>query len=238
MLQGVSARCIEFGVLDQIAKRSVDILISLALLLLLSPVFMVIGLLIASSSPGPMVYRQKRVGLDGKLFEIFKFRTMYCNADQRGPSVTSSDDCRITPVGRRLRAWKLDELPQFLNVLRGDMSLVGPRPQVPQYVQHFDPDLRDLVLGVRPGITGPTALWFRCEERILANRPDREDFYIRQVIPVKLLMDAEYVESRSFWEDMKILKETAILMTPARGMSIYSKPDPRMQFEQPLELLR
>ena len=174
---------------------------------------MFVGLLVACTSRGPLLYKQKRVGRDGRLFEIFKFRTMCVGADKKGPSVTSSDDVRITPIGRWLRVSKLDEIPQLINVLFGDMSLVGPRPQVPQFVEHFDPSMRELVLRVRPGITGPTAIRFRNEEQLLANQPDRETFYIRQILPVKLEMDVEYVENRSMREDVRILFATARMLT-------------------------
>jgi len=238
MFESVSAGYATAPLIDRAAKRIVDIVIAVSLLILLSPVFLIVGFLILCSSPGPLFYRQKRVGRDGRIFDIYKFRTMYCDADKRGPSVTSADDCRITRIGRRLRSYKLDELPQFLNVLRGDMSLVGPRPQVPQYVKHFDPRMRDVVLGVRPGITGPTALVFRREEDILANREDREAFYIDRVIPVKLGMDVQYVQTRSFWEDIKILSETALLLTPARSISSYAKADPRTLIDETIEALR
>jgi len=196
---------------DLTLKRWADIAIAVLALLCLCPLIVVIGLIVRCSSAGPVLYRQKRVGLDGSLFNIYKFRTMYIDSDRVGPSVTSADDSRITPVGRWLRAKKLDEIPQLLNVLRGDMSLVGPRPQVPRFVDHFEPSLRTVVLAIRPGITGPTALRFRHEEEMLANKTDRETYYIQEILPVKLSMDAEYVQTRSFWGDMKIMGETGLL---------------------------
>jgi lipopolysaccharide/colanic/teichoic acid biosynthesis glycosyltransferase len=199
--------------LDYGFKRSFDFLAALLAIVVLSPVFIIVGALVAITSQGPLLYRQKRVGRDGRLFEICKFRTMCVGADRSGPSVTASDDERITPIGRWLRISKLDEIPQLFNVLRGDMSLVGPRPQVPQFVEHFDPNLRELVLRVRPGITGPTAIRFRHEEQLLANQPDRENFYIRTILPIKLEMDVDYVANRSMGEDMKILFATARMLT-------------------------
>jgi lipopolysaccharide/colanic/teichoic acid biosynthesis glycosyltransferase len=197
---------------DRIAKRAFDIAVASVCLLILSPVFMIVAFLVRITSRGPLLYRQDRVGRDGHLFTIFKFRTMYVGADKSGPAVTSADDRRITPLGRTLRATKLDEIPQLLNVVRGDMSLVGPRPQVPQFVELFDPHLRAVVLRVRPGITGPTAIRFRHEEQLLANRPDRETYYIRQILPVKLEMDADYVNTRSMRHDVRILFDTARIL--------------------------
>jgi lipopolysaccharide/colanic/teichoic acid biosynthesis glycosyltransferase len=199
--------------IDRVVKRAFDFGVAFVALLILSPIFFLVSLLVATTSKGPLLYSQKRVGRDGRLFNIYKFRTMCAGADKRGPSVTSADDHRITPVGRWLRVTKLDEIPQLLNVLRGDMSLVGPRPQVPRFVEHFDPSLRELVLRVRPGITSPTSIRFRDEELLLANQPDRESYYIRQILPIKLEMDVEYVENRCLTDDVRILFETARLLT-------------------------
>jgi lipopolysaccharide/colanic/teichoic acid biosynthesis glycosyltransferase len=199
--------------LDHCLKRGFDLIVASICLVIASPIFFAVAGLVAFTSRGPLFYRQKRVGRDGRLFEIFKFRTMCHGADRIGPSVTSADDTRITRVGRFLRATKLDEIPQLFNVILGDMSLVGPRPQVPRFVEHFNPDLRELVLRVRPGITGPTALEFRNEEQMLANQPDRETYYIRTILPIKLEMDAQYVRSCSLSEDVRILFATAKLLT-------------------------
>ncbi len=200
---------------DTAIRRSLDAGIALTLLVLLSPVLLFAAVLVLFSSRGSLFYRQKRVGRDGHLFDICKFRTMRTGADRQGPSVTSADDCRITPAGRFLRNYKLDELPQLWNVVRGDMSLVGPRPQVPRFVDCFEPSLRRIVLHVRPGITGPTALHFRHEESLLADKPDRESFYIEQILPVKLQMDAEYVQNRSLRNDLRILSQTAWMFSGA-----------------------
>ena len=194
---------------DILIRRLLDAGIALTLLVLLSPVLLFAAVLVVLTSRGSLFYRQKRVGRDGHLFDICKFRTMQTGADRHGPSVTSTDDCRITPAGRFLRRSKLDELPQLWNVVRGDMSLVGPRPQVPRFVDCFEPSLRRIVLHVRPGITGPTALHFRHEESLLADKVDREGFYIEQILPIKLQMDAEYVRNRSIRSDLRILSQTA-----------------------------
>jgi lipopolysaccharide/colanic/teichoic acid biosynthesis glycosyltransferase len=163
------------------------------------------------SSPGPVFYRQERVGRGGRLFSIWKLRTMRLSA-AGGPLVTALDDARITPLGRRLRSWKLDELPQLFNVICGDMSLVGPRPQVPRFVDRFDPERRRIVLSVRPGITGPTALYFRHEEYLLAGQADREHIYFAHLLPLKLEMDAAYVRARSLRGDLRVMADTLYLV--------------------------
>ncbi len=195
------------------ASRLLDCCVASLLLLLCAPMLLWAAAAVTVTSPGPVFYRQERVGLGGQIFQIWKFRTMFtgtCNS--AGPLVTAQDDCRITPLGRHLRSWKLDELPQLFNVLRGDMSLVGPRPQVPRFVDRFDPGLRRIVLSVRPGMTGPTALFFRHEEFLLSGQPQREQFYLSQIMPVKLQMDAEYVRRRSLGSDLQVLADTAYLV--------------------------
>lgn len=215
---------------DLFVRRVVDIAIASVLLLLLCLPSLILCFVIVASSPGWPIYRQKRVGRDGRLFRICKFRTMYVNSDRQGPSVTAADDCRVTSIGRWLRDHKLDELPQLLNVWLGDMSLVGPRPQVPRFVEHFDSSLRTIVLAVRPGITGPTSLHFRHEERLLADKADREGFYISQILPTKLAMDAHYVRTRSFGNDMRVLGDTARLFSLALMHKLL-----RIRPEQPQE---
>ncbi len=198
------------------AGRLLDFSVALLLLLLCLPALLWAALAVTLTSPGPVFYRQERVGRGGQIFQIWKFRTMFTagrsSLRQTGPLVTAQDDCRITPLGRHLRSWKLDELPQLLNVLRGDMSLVGPRPQVPRFVDRFDPSLRRIVLSVRPGMTGPTALYFRHEEFLLNGQPNREQFYLTQIMPIKLQMDAEYVCRRSLAFDLQILADTGRLV--------------------------
>ena len=196
-------------------RRGLDTVVALLLAILAAPLLLAVALAIKATSPGPLFYRQVRVGRGGQLFQIWKFRTMYPNAESGGPAVTASDDRRITPIGRRLRDWKLDELPQLWNVLKGDMSLVGPRPQVPRFVGCYRPSLRGIVLGVRPGITGPAALHFCREERLLADKSDRESFYIAEVLPVKLDMDVRYVQTRSLRGDFRILRQTVRLFSCA-----------------------
>jgi len=209
--------------LDRAAKRLLDIVVALAMLLIMAPILMIVALAIRVTSRGPLVYTQKRVGRDGVMFAIYKFRTMCVGADLLGPSVTSSDDNRITPIGKFLRTSKLDEFPQLINVLIGDMSLVGPRPQVPRFVDLFDPEMREIVLSVRPGVTGLTAICFRNEEQILANVGDRERYYVDRILPVKLELDAWYVQNRSVFKDAYIFFATAWLLMVGFSRSMFKQ---------------
>ena len=194
-------------------KRAFDVVVSLLLLLLLSPAFLVLAVLVAVSSPGPVLFRQQRVGRGGVPFMLLKFRSMRLHAG--GPEVTSAVDPRITPIGRLLRKLKLDELPQLFNVLKGEMSLVGPRPEVPRYVEHYTSEQRE-VLSVAPGITGLTQLRFRNEEELLRDRTDVERFYTEELLPLKLSMDLEYLRTRSFRRDARLLVETLGCVLPRR----------------------
>jgi lipopolysaccharide/colanic/teichoic acid biosynthesis glycosyltransferase len=162
------------------------------------------------SSPGPAIYGGTRVGRNKKEFRIYKLRTMRQGADKMGPAITAGDDPRITPTGRVLRRLKLDELPQLLNVLRGDMSLVGPRPEAPKYVAHYTPDQLRL-LSVRPGITGPAALAYINEEEILRGG-DAESAYLSRVMPMKLAIDLRYVDTATFAGDLRILAQTFLAL--------------------------
>ena len=209
-------------------KRIFDVAVSAALLTLFSPVFLVIAALIRCTSKGSIFYKQERVGRGSRIFMVWKFRTMTLDADRCGPLITASDDVRITPIGRYLRKNKIDELPQLWNVLVGDMSLVGPRPQVPRFVDAFPPDQRDIILSVRPGITGPTQLEFRDEEKMLKGRADREGYYIAHLLPTKCRMDVEYVHNRSFSYDLSIFWETGkiILLSLVRRLLGRNNPPP------------
>ncbi len=196
-------------VLFEIAKRIFDLVISASLLLILAIPLLIVALLVKLTSPGRVFYVQRRVGLHGQFFNVFKFRTMVSDADRNGPLCTAADDNRITPFGRFLRNNKIDEIPQLFNVMRGEMSLVGPRPQVPRFVENFPPDLRDVVLSVRPGVTGPTQLHYRDEETLLQDRADRETYYISELLPRKCRMDYDYVVNRSASRDLTVLFTTA-----------------------------
>lgn len=188
-------------------KRCVDVMISAVTLSIVWPVFLVVGVMIKCTSPGPVFYRQVRVGRHGKFFRIFKFRTMMINADRVGGPSTKGDDPRITPVGRWIRRLNLDELPQFINVLKGEMSIVGPRPEVPQYVALFTQEEK-AILTVRPGITDWATLWIRDEGKILAGSEDPEKAYMEKIWPEKHRLALEYVEKQSFWVDLNIMLRT------------------------------
>ena len=189
------------------AKRLIDVVLAALGLAALAPVLAAIAAAVRLDSPGPILYRARRVGRGGVEFTMYKFRTMYARRADHGPRITPSGDRRITRVGRVLRGAKLDELPQLWNVLRGDMSLVGPRPEDPHYVALYSPEQRR-VLDVRPGITSLAAVRYRDEERVLRG-PDWERTYVTQVMPAKLRIDLDYVERQSLLLDARVLWETA-----------------------------
>ena len=189
------------------SKRLFDVLAAACGLLLLAPVLCAIALWIRLDSPGPALFRQRRVGRHGRLFDIYKFRTMADRPDD-GRQLTVGADPRITRAGRFLRRTKLDELLQLLNVLEGTMSLVGPRPEVPRYVDRYPPAVRQTVLSVAPGITDLAAILFKDENDILGHAPDPERAYVETILPVKLEYYQRYVRERSFWLDLRILFRT------------------------------
>jgi lipopolysaccharide/colanic/teichoic acid biosynthesis glycosyltransferase len=185
-------------------KRVLDIAVSLTALLLLVPVLVVIAALVKLSSPGPVFYRQQRVSRGGRLFQLFKFRTMVVGADRLAPNVSATGDPRVTRVGSFLRRSYLDELPQLVNVLRGDMSLVGPRPETPEFVALYTPDERR-VLTVRPGLAGPSTLAFMDEADLLARAPDPVSFYVTTVLHDRVRADLAYLEQQSIGYDIRLL---------------------------------
>lgn len=193
-------------------RRCVDIVFSMLGLLVLIPVFLVIAVVIKFDSAGPVLFLQRRVGLSGRIFRILKFRSMShrVGGDRSGVLVTSRSDSRITRVGGVLRRYKLDELPQFWNVLVGDMSLIGPRPEVERYVELWPADLRKIVLSVRPGISDPTALEFFDEEVLLSGSSDPEREYIETLIPKKLAGYIAYIKNRSFRGDCRVMAATLL----------------------------
>jgi len=193
-------------IFSQPAKRLFDILISGAALIALSPILGALALAVKLSSPGPVFYKATRVGRGGRLIKVYKFRSMVTGADKAGPGVTTAGDARVTPIGRILRRYKLDELPQLLNVLRGDMSLVGPRPEDPRYVALYTPEQR-LVLRVAPGITSPASLYYRDEETLLSGQ-DWETQYVQHIMPAKLAIDLNYVKNANLAQDMRIIWKT------------------------------
>jgi len=187
-------------------KRLFDIVFAALALLLLCPLLLAVALWVRLDSPGPALFRQQRVG-----------RTMRADAEAAGPQITVGADARITRAGAWLRRAKVDELPQFLNVLRGDMSVVGPRPEVPRYVALYPSDVRETVLGVRPGITDLASIAFRDESSLLARSADPERTYVEQVLPAKLLYAQRYVRTRSLWLDLRIIAWTILAVLGRPG---------------------
>jgi len=196
-------------------KRIFDASASALALLVLSPIFLIVALLIKLTSNGPAIYFQDRVGRGGRLFRIAKFRSMQDNAEGAGPAITWFGDARITAVGSALRLLKIDELPQLWNVLKGDMSLVGPRPEIPRYVRLYTGRQRK-VLAVRPGVTDLASIQYRNEERILSQSSDPERLYEHVILPHKLDMNLEYLEKISFSYDLLLLAMTAMVITPSQ----------------------
>ncbi|WP_236014672.1 sugar transferase [Microbacterium stercoris] len=192
--------------LRELPFRVRDVLIAGSALVVLSPVLGAIAVAVKLDSPGPALFRQQRVGLRGRTFEIHKFRSM--RTDGVGLAITSSGDPRVTRVGRFLRASKIDELPQLWDVVRGEMSIVGPRPEVPHYVDRWPADLRREILSVRPGITDPATVILRSESELLGAAEDPERLYIEELLPLKTAKYAEYVRSRSMFGDVKIVLQT------------------------------
>lgn len=190
-------------------KRVFDLVFAGFCLLLTWPLMLLAALLIKCTSPGPVFFRQRRSGQDGKTFELLKFRSMTHGRREAGPGVTRQGDPRIFPAGRWLRKWKVDELPQFINVIRGEMSMVGPRPDLPEYMDLLSHDQREVLL-LRPGITGAATVKFRNEEELLAQVPDDElqQFYVYRVLPEKVQIEMAYARQASFSGDLKILLST------------------------------
>ena len=188
-------------------KRLFDIVVSLCGLIILSPLLIGLSILVALTMSWPIFFRQERIGKGGVPFKIVKFRSMIKDAASKGPAFTSGGDPRITPAGRFLRNTKLDELPQLFNVLWGDMSFVGPRPEVPKYVKFYNDD-QMRVLTVRPGLTDPASIAYRNEEEILARFDDKETAYREKIMPAKLKLNLSYIEKASFAKDIGLIFKT------------------------------
>jgi lipopolysaccharide/colanic/teichoic acid biosynthesis glycosyltransferase len=190
------------------SQRIFDLTFAVPGLIVLSPLLLVLSIAVKSYDGGPIFYRGKRMGVGGKVFDLFKFRTMVVDADKMGRGVTVARDARITPVGRLLRKYKLDELPQLFNVVAGDISLVGPRPEDPRITAHYSPEQKR-VLQFRPGITSPASLQFRDEESLLTGT-DWESSYFRDILPRKLDMEMAYFPRRTLFSDFKIIVNTIV----------------------------
>ncbi|MGE0131136.1 MAG: sugar transferase [Blastocatellales bacterium] len=189
------------------AKRALDLIVAIPSAVLLSPLFAAIAVWIKLDSRGPVFFRQERAGQFGRLFRIFKFRTMVVDAEKHGSLITIGADRRITRGGRLLRKYKLDELPQLFNVIKGEMSLVGPRPEVPRYVELYTEDQRR-ILALKPGVTSPASVAFRSESELLARQDDPETFYRAQLMPAKIREDLSYAKRATVFTDCVIIAKT------------------------------
>lgn len=190
-------------------RRAFDVTAAALGLVVLAPLFAVVALAIAATSPGPVFFRQERVGRGGRTFRIHKFRTMRVDAEKVGGQLTVGGDPRITRVGAFLRASKLDELPQLIDVVRGEMALVGPRPEVPRYVARYSAEERR-VLDVRPGITDPASIEYRDESAVLARATDPERAYVEEIMPHKLAINLAYLERRTLTSDVGVILATFV----------------------------
>lgn len=189
-------------------KRLFDISASFFGLIVTSPVLLIISFLIKLEDRGPVFYRGQRTGKKGKVFRIFKFRTMVINAEKLGGPSTSADDSRLTKVGKFLRNHNLDELPQLIDIFRGKMSFVGPRPEVPSEIETYNPEEKEIILSVKPGMTDLATLSNLHEEEILRGSKDPHQAYREKIKPEKIRLGIEYVKKQSFWLDIKILIKT------------------------------
>lgn len=195
--------------INQIIKRIFDFLVSLLGIVILSPIFIIVSIAIKIDSRGSILFLQKRVGKDGKEFNIYKFRTMVTDAEKLGKQITIGNDSRITKVGAFLRKFKIDELPQLFNVLLGDMSLVGPRPEVPKYVALYNNEQKK-VLSIRPGITDMASLRYKDENDILGKVDNPEEYYINVIMKDKLSLNLEYIEKSNVFFDIYLIVKTII----------------------------
>ena len=200
-------------------KRIIDILLSFIVLVLGMPFYLIIGMLIALDTKGRVLYKQSRVGRNNVDFELYKFRTMCVDADQGSLITVGTHDARITRVGAFLRRFKIDEVPQFFNSLKGEMSIVGPRPEVRKYVDMYTPE-QMRVLSVRPGLTDYASIRYVNENEILAASSDPERTYIEDIMPDKLNLNLKYIDEQSFWTDVKIILQTIIAIINRKTVSL------------------
>ncbi len=194
---------------NKIIKRIFDFISSFLGCIILIPVFIIIAILIKLDSKGPIFFKQKRVGQHGEEFDILKYRTMVVDAEKIGKQITVGNDSRVTGIGKFLRKYKLDELPQLFNVLKGDMSLVGPRPEVPKYVKLYNEVERE-VLKVKPGITDFASIEYRDENEILGSVENPEEYYINVIMKHKLQLNLKYIDNNNIFLDIKIILKTLL----------------------------
>jgi lipopolysaccharide/colanic/teichoic acid biosynthesis glycosyltransferase len=199
-----------------VLKRLLDIVASALGLIILMPVMIVVGIIIKLDSPGPVFFRQERLGLGGRTFRILKFRSMVAGAARSGTALTVCADSRITRVGMFLRRRKLDELPQLVNVLTGDMSIVGPRPEVPEFMEFYSLDQRTIILSMRPGLTDYAAIRFRDESSLLDQKRDPVEVYRREIMPVKFAHYEQYSREIGIVNDLRIVFATILLLVTGR----------------------
>lgn len=197
------------NIFNRVIKRIFDIVASGLGIIVLSPILLIIALIIKKESDGPVFFKQIRVGEKGRNFEILKYRTMVVDAEKMGRQITVGNDNRITKIGGFLRKYKLDELPQLINVFKGDMSLVGPRPEVPRYVEMYNEEQRK-VLDVKPGITDLASIRYRDENELLGTAEDPEDMYINTIMPDKLALNLEYINKSNVFFDIYIILKTIV----------------------------
>lgn len=194
-------------VVSLLVKRLFDIVMSIVLLVVLTPVFLIVSLFIKADSKGPIFYRQERVTQYGKKFKIFKFRTMVVNADKIGSLVTINNDSRVTKIGRKLRKYRLDEIPQLLNILNGDMTFVGTRPEVPKYVASYTDEMKATLL-LPAGVTSKASIEYKNEEKILKEAENTDEVYVERILGEKMRINIEAIRSFSFFSDMVLLMKT------------------------------
>jgi len=199
-----------FGIdLGMIIKRIFDLFLSLIGLIILSPLFFFISIVVKVDSQGPIFFKQVRIGYKWKKFYVYKFRTMIEDAEKVGERLTSNNDIRITKIGRLLRKYKIDEFPQLINVFKGEMSFVGPRPELPEYVEAFRNDY-DYILKVKPGITDFASIKFRDESKLIENSKEAENIYINKILPQKIKLYKKYVIEHSFLLDLYLISSTLL----------------------------
>jgi len=196
-------------VVSLLVKRLFDIVMSIVLLVVLSPVFLIVSLFIKADSKGPLFYRQERVTQYGKRFKIFKFRTMVVNADKIGSFVTINNDSRVTKIGKKLRKYRLDEIPQLLNILTGNMTFVGTRPEVPKYVAYYTDEMKATLL-LPAGVTSKASIEYKDEEKILKEAENTDEVYVERILGEKMRINTESIRAFSFFADMVLLLRTCL----------------------------